>query len=542
MGNRQPPMTSSAPRTGLLLIFAAIAFTTAGALSAADAESSLKKVDICVLWSPQCGHCEPVEEKALEKLSREVGFKVEPRYIDIDKMENYAKLVEIEKLMGVKSQDLPVVLIGSQLIGGEKAIRKDLRAAVERVHATGERRPEAVDEVLRSGASPQVQAEATAKVYGSYFTLAACMHCRRPDHVVKYLKATIPNLELRTLDKQDVETRVLQEALEEHAGVPADGRGKRPVLVVGSRTLINEEITDSAAVELVRGAVDAGLPPWNLSEADRAAAKDRLVKRLSRLTLGAMAVGGFLDGINPCAFAVIVFFVSYLATLGSTRRQLLAIGLSFILAVFLTYFSIGLGLSEVIGMLSQAPWLARALSFAIAGVALVLALLSFYDFVLAARGRPREIVLQLPSALKRRINLTLARRVGGAYREAGKGAGNPASPTGGGRSAFFFVAVAAFVSGVIVSFLELACTGQIYLPAIRMMLFDVSGLWLKAVFYLLVYNLAFVVPLLGIFVLAYMGVTSEQLRGWLTRHMGVTKLAMGVFFAALGVIILIIEL
>jgi cytochrome c biogenesis protein CcdA len=93
-----------------------------------------------------------------------------------------------------------------------------------------------------------------------------------------------------------------------------------------------------------------------------------------------------------------------------------------------------------------------------------------------------------------------------------------------------------------VSFLELVCTGQIYLPAIRMMLFDVAGLWLKAVFYLLVYNLAFVVPLLGIFFLAYFGVTSEQLRAWLNRHMGITKLATAVFFAALGVLILVIEL
>ena len=98
-------------------------------------------VKILVLWSPQCGHCEPVEERALEKLSREVGFKVEPRYVDIDKIENYAKLVEIEKLMGVKSQDLPVVLVDCQLIEGAANIRKDIRAAskVENLLQSAER-------------------------------------------------------------------------------------------------------------------------------------------------------------------------------------------------------------------------------------------------------------------------------------------------------------------------------------------------------------------------------------------------------------------
>jgi cytochrome c biogenesis protein CcdA len=253
-----------------------------------------------------------------------------------------------------------------------------------------------------------------------------------------------------------------------------------------------------------------------------------------------MIVGGLLDGINPCAFAVIVFFVSYLTALGSARREIFAIGMSFIVAVFLTYFSIGLGLSEAIGLLSGAPWLSRLVSYVVAGIAFVLALFSLYDFVLAVRGRQREIVLQLPSFLKKHINLTLARRVGGAVRESENHSDSPGAKVTR-RWSFFFIAAAAFVSGIIVSFLELVCTGQIYLPAIRMMFFDVGGLWLKAIFYLLVYNLAFVVPLLGVFLLAYLGVTSEQLRGWLTRHMGATKLATAVFFAALGAIILIIE-
>jgi len=535
-------MTRFAYRPSLAAVCVVIACLTAGSSAAADVETGAKKVDICVLWSPQCGHCEPVEEKALERLSREVGFEVEPRYVDIDKIENYAKLVEIEKLMGVKSQDLPVVLIGSQVIGGEAKIRKNLSAAVVRVHDTGERWPDAVDEVLRKGASPEGQEAAATRVHAVYFTLAACTHCRRPDHVVKYLTATIPHLELRTLDKQDVDTRVLQEALEERACVPVDARGKRPVLIVGSRALVEEQITDSAATDLIRGAADAAAPPWNVSDADRAAAKDRLVKRLSGLTLGAMIVGGFLDGINPCAFAVIVFFVSYLVALGRAPRELLAIGVCFILAVFLTYFGIGFGLSEAIGVLSQAPWLARVVSFIVAGIAFILALFSFYDFVLSMRGRQREIVLQLPDVLKRRINVTLARRVGGAVREAENDPPSPAGDAGIRRWAFLFIAAAAFVSGVIVSFLELVCTGQIYLPAIRMMLFDVAGLWLKAIFYLLVYNLAFVIPLLGIFLLVYFGVTSEQLRAWLIRHMGATKFATGFFFLGLAVLITLLEL
>lgn len=521
----------------LVILATALSIAWAGTAAYGTAPEG-KTVDIFVLWSPQCGHCEPVEEKALQKLSQDLGIAVRPSYVDIDKVENYAKLVEIERLMGVKSQDLPVVLVGAQIIGGDKAIRKDLRSAVVRVHGSAECRSQAVEAVLRGSGSPRMQEATPTKVHATYFTLTACTHCRRPDHVVNYLKATVPNLELRTFEKQDADTHVLQEAIEERAGVPVDRRGKRPVLVMGGRALIEDEITDESATDLLRTAPDANARPWDVSDTDRAAAKDRLVTRLSSLTLGAMIVGGLLDGINPCAFAVIVFFVSYLAALGRARRELIGIGACFILAVFLTYFAIGLGLSETMGILSGAPWLARAVSFIVAGIAFVLAILSLYDFVLATRGRPREAILQLPDFFKRRINVTLARRVGSALREA-----DGSSPTGGrARGVFLLIAAAAFVSGVVVSFLELVCTGQIYLPAIRMMLFDVGGLWLKAIFYLLVYNLAFVVPLLGVFLLAYFGVTSEQLRGWLTRRMGMTKLATAMLFAALGVLILVIEL
>ena len=90
--------------------------------------------------------------------------------------------------------------------------------------------------------------------------------------------------------------------------------------------------------------------------------------------------------------------------------------------------------------------------------------------------------------------------------------------------------------------LELACTGQIYLPAVRMMLFDASGERLRALAYLLTYNLSFIVPLVGVFVLAYAGVTSEQLRAWLMRHLGAAKLVMGLFFLVMAMAIFVIEL
>jgi len=170
------------------------------------------------------------------------------------------------------------------------------------------------------------------------------------------------------------------------------------------------------------------------------------------------------------------------------------------------------------------------------GVPGICAVGSFYDLYLVKQGKHKEILLQLPSAVKRRINVVLARRVGGAQRERQSGGAD------GGPGTVLSLVIAAFVSGLIVSLLELACTGQLYLPSVKMMLFDAAGKRLRALAYLLVYNVAFVVPLLGVFVLAYAGVTSEQLRQWLMKRLALTKLAMGLFFLLLGATVLVVEL
>ena len=94
-------------------------------------------------------------------------------------------------------------------------------------------------------------------------------------------------------------------------------------------------------------------------------------------------------------------------------------------------------------------------------------------------------------------------------------------------------ALAAFVSGMVVSLLELACTGQVYLPTICFVV-GVPAMRAHAVLYLGLYNLMFVVPLIVVFVLAYFGVSSGRLAEWTQRHVALVKLLISLLFFALG--------
>jgi len=93
------------------------------------------------------------------------------------------------------------------------------------------------------------------------------------------------------------------------------------------------------------------------------------------------------------------------------------------------------------------------------------------------------------------------------------------------------------ITGIGISLLELGCTGQVYVPIISLILQN-SADNAKALFFLIVYNLAFILPLLIIFALFLFGTTHEKLTKWFQKHLIIIKFAMGIIFLILAIIIL----
>ena len=140
----------------------------------------------------------------------------------------------------------------------------------------------------------------------------------------------------------------------------------------------------------------------------------------------------------------------------------------------------------------------------------VLAVFSFLDFLKARRGEIGDMALNLPHSLRMRINAVIR----------------------SGRKSQAFVA-GAFVTGVVVSFLELACTGQVYLPTIIFVMSQ-PEMRVRALTLLVLYNLLFILPLVVVFILAYYGTGSKQLTNFLQRRAATVKLGMALLFAALA--------
>jgi thiol-disulfide isomerase/thioredoxin len=290
-----------------------------------------------------------------------------------------------------------------------------------------------------------------------------------------------------------------------------------PAILVGDKFLVGkstiEENLEEAIQEVLR--TRAKLPLFFSQE--------RIIERFKEYSFFTLIWAGLVDGINPCAFAVIVFFVSFLAVYGYKREEILCIGTFYILAVFITYLLIGLGLFGFLYTISNFYLVIKIFYYFVASFCFILFALALYDYFRYKKTKQTDgLILQLPKFLKKRINLV----IGTGLRKK--------------RSSFLSLSIISFIVGMLVSILEAVCTGQVYLPTIFFIL-KVPHLRLKAIFYLIVYNLMFVAPLILIFLLSFLGFRSQQFNIFLRRNLGAIKLVMALLFLVLGFSILLIS-
>ncbi len=237
---------------------------------------------------------------------------------------------------------------------------------------------------------------------------------------------------------------------------------------------------------------------------------------------------GLTDGINPCAFTVIVFFISFLSLQGYKRRELIIIGLAFIFAVFITYLAIGLGLFGFLYKLSGFWLISRIFNLTVGILSIILGILALYDFFKFKRTAQTEgLLLQLPQAVKNQIHSLIGLHYRRTKEEGGKAL----------KVHILRLALSALIVGFLVSILEAVCTGQVYLPTITFVL-KATHLKLQALGYLILYNVMFIVPLFIIFLFALLGVTSEQFSRLLKRHLSAIKILMAILFFGLGIFLI----
>lgn len=345
-------------------------------------------------------------------------------------------------------------------------------------------------------------------IHLTYFHKQGCQKCVRAVKVLKKLYTKYPNI---VVDQRNAKTeQALLEAMGTLYEVPDTKRMITPAVFIGGTALIGELDTQQLET-VVEQYLETGADS-RLAEAETQldAAETEIVHRFLGFGTLAVAGAGLLDGVNPCAFATIVFFVSYMHLVGRSRKEMLIAGGAFTLSVFLTYLLLGFGTLSFIRYLNRFSGIATSVYLLTATATFALGGLSLYDAVKAKQGKTKDILLQLPRTLKLRIHKVI--------REQTRTSG---------------VVIGALVIGFTISALELVCTGQVYLPTLTFVA-GIDEMRGYALAYLLLYNLMFILPLLAVFGCVYWGTTSLQLGGVLQRHLAAVKVGIGIILLGLG--------
>jgi cytochrome c biogenesis protein CcdA len=248
--------------------------------------------------------------------------------------------------------------------------------------------------------------------------------------------------------------------------------------------LVRDEITPESLRETVNALLDPRSTPPPMGG-------------LAKISLPVILVSGLVDGFNPCAFSLLIFFISFLLGLQKTRGNILRMGTAYIAGNFIMYLALGLGLLQAISFLGIEHPVGKL------GTALliVLGLLNLRDAF--SWG---EDLLKFPKravpTVKSLIN---------------KG-----------------IVPAALVLGGFVSMLEFACSGGVYV-GILVLLSSSARFW-EGVGYLLLYNLAFVAPLVVILLLGTQAETLARIDEWRVIRRRQMKAIGGAFMIILGIV------
>ncbi len=230
---------------------------------------------------------------------------------------------------------------------------------------------------------------------------------------------------------------------------------------------------------------------------------------LPQITLPTVILAGFVDGINPCAFTVLLLFITALLatvqagqqSVNATRLRLIGMGAIYIGAIFFTYLALGVGLLGTLDIFTRQHLPARLGAL----FAILFGLWMLKDYFLPDAGWR----LQAPG------------KVGAIARQSARKATIPALVAG----------------GFLIGLCTVPCSGAVYLGVLSLLALQPTAL--LGYSYLVLYNVIFVLPLVTILIAASARPTLNRLAHWNLHHKEWVRLALGGGVVVMGLAILV---
>jgi len=487
-------------------------------------------IQMYIFYAEDCPNCQAILQSYVPTLKSMYPL-LEIKTFDLANPTYYEALAKLEKKFNRRGNELPVIFIGDQMLSGEREVMERLDLLILEYQMKGAFIPSLPPLEIASVAKTS---EKKFSVELAYFYQKGCPKCDRASYLLKYISKKYPHLNLKQIDLNTADGKRLNETLSNRLHLPSEKRLIAPSIFIGEDHLSPEEITDSrveasilkyesTAPSLVRRteSMKGELLP---TPEESKKAEESIIERFKSFGVLAILLAGLIEGMNPCALATLIFFISYLTMVGRKRKEIFMAGMGFSASSFVTHLLLGFGILNFIQYFSFFPLFSRIVYLITFIFSLFLGIFSLYDYIQLKKGRPSKMRLQVPDFLKKKIHHIIRTR--------------SSEFEGSEETQLARLLIIAIFIGFIVTLLQSTCTSQVYLPTL-LFVTNIPSLRGSAVFYLIIYNLIYILPLLVIFGIVYWGVTSEQLSFFIQKRASTIKLLTAIFFFALAGILMV---
>lgn len=323
-----------------------------------------------------------------------------------------------------------------------------------------------------------------------FFYGNGCPHCANVESFLSGFKAENPQYSIVEFEVYNNKANlVLMNQFFDSYNVSQDSRGV-PTVFLNDRALIGDS-------QIISG-IGTALASGNNTACPSASGEGAAAGEIPLFTVIGAAL---VDSINPCAIAVLLILMGALLASGERRRALYS-GIAFTASVYISYFLLGLGLFSAIQVSGLAYWFYRGVGF----LAIIIGLLNIKDYFWYAAG---GFAMEIPRSWRPTLKGLLK---------------SVTSPLG------------AFAMGFVVCLFELPCTGGPYLFILGLLAERATQA--AAIPVLLLYNVFFVLPLLFLTGVIYLGLSNvEKADKWKEDNLRNLHLIAGLIMLLLGLVV-----
>lgn len=315
------------------------------------------------------------------------------------------------------------------------------------------------------------------KVTAVYFYSPTCSSCEELKNFFSDLKKKHKNLAIIEYSISNLQNKSLLDKYSKAYNVPPEDEGTVPIVFIRNRYISDEKDIKKFMDSII---LNVNGPETIKIEGGNESHDSDLEHFLNYKTLGVFGAG-IVNGINPCSMSMLLMFMSLLMF---RKSIVLKLGISYSFGKFISYMLLGTVFFKFLDRFNIAGF-STIIKILMLLVIFILLILNINDYFAASNEKYNRIKLQLPLFF-RKFNHNMIRRVSDI------------------KNVNLLILVS-FALGIFISLGEFLCTGQIYLTTIVTVIQSGTAFGLRALKYLFIYNIGFILPTIVLTLMIYNG-------------------------------------